>query len=207
MAPTTLSSTNYRPCIHNQCRFALSCFRNNLVPAVGVEPTRPCEHQLLRLACLPFHQTGKYRRVLHHPVTVYGNPRAGNGVTSCGPQPHCLDPCVGGDGVSCISTWLISTVEGSRTPTPLRAPRPQRGVSTVPPQLQECCGQESNLSDQRPRGYNPLQQTDSWLRNKMNTGSLISGATVSNSIPARLRERAVLASSALPLHSGSFALC
>lgn len=29
------------------------------MPAVGVEPTRPFEHQLLRLACLPFHQTGR----------------------------------------------------------------------------------------------------------------------------------------------------
>lgn len=57
----------------------------------------------------------------------------------------------------------------------------------------KCVPQESNLSDQRPRGYSPLQQTDSWLTHIVNTGSLISGATVSNSIPARLRERAVLA--------------
>ena len=29
-----------------------------MVPKPGVEPGRPCEHQLLRLACLPFHHFG-----------------------------------------------------------------------------------------------------------------------------------------------------
>jgi hypothetical protein len=31
------------------------------VPTRGFEPPRPCEHQLLRLACLPFHHVGMHR--------------------------------------------------------------------------------------------------------------------------------------------------
>ena len=29
-----------------------------MVPEVGFEPTRTCAHELLRLACLPFHHSG-----------------------------------------------------------------------------------------------------------------------------------------------------
>ena len=29
------------------------------VPGAGFEPARPCGHQLLRLACLPFHHPGQ----------------------------------------------------------------------------------------------------------------------------------------------------
>ena len=30
----------------------------SLVPKVGFEPTRPCEHYALNVACLPFHHFG-----------------------------------------------------------------------------------------------------------------------------------------------------
>ena len=35
---------------------------SRLVPKVGFEPTRPCGHYALNVACLPFHHFGTQRR-------------------------------------------------------------------------------------------------------------------------------------------------
>lgn len=36
----------------------LSCLQNPFVPREGLEPSRPCEQQILSLPCLPFHHQG-----------------------------------------------------------------------------------------------------------------------------------------------------
>ena len=37
------------------------------MPAVGLEPTRPREQQILSLPCMPFHHAGNPRRLYYTP--------------------------------------------------------------------------------------------------------------------------------------------
>lgn len=38
--------------------FILNYLQNPIVPREGLEPSRPCEQQILSLPCLPFHHQG-----------------------------------------------------------------------------------------------------------------------------------------------------
>ncbi len=40
--------------------FILNYLQNPFVPREGLEPSRPCEQQILSLPCLPFHHQGSF---------------------------------------------------------------------------------------------------------------------------------------------------
>ena len=43
--------------------FILNYLQNPFVPREGLEPSRPCEQQILSLPCLPFHHQGIFEIV------------------------------------------------------------------------------------------------------------------------------------------------
>ena len=48
--------------------FLLTVLEFLMVPKVGLEPTRPRGHQILSLACLPFHHFGL---IYHYYITFF----------------------------------------------------------------------------------------------------------------------------------------